>query len=79
MYAETVIQQQDNGNKIMLPQEVYEKFWRMMNLLGNSIKNINSWENPFYLLVLLDNCLDMRIPYVIEKNCNFLTKMKQGL
>lgn len=74
MYEEMVIQQQDNGNKIMLTQEVYEKFWRMMNLLGNSIKNINSWENPFYLLVLLDTCLDIRIPYVIEKNCNFFNQ-----
>lgn len=72
MIKKMVIPQGD-GNSVMLTNEVYEKFYRMVVLLGDDSKR-NSWRNTFYLLVLLRNCFDIRIPYVIKKNYNFFSK-----
>ena len=72
MMKEMVIKR-DKGNAVMLTDEVYEKFWRMVTLLGANPGG-NIWRNAFYLLVLLFNCLDIRIPYVIKKKYNFFSE-----
>lgn len=51
----------------------YEKFYQMIVLIGDNPGD-NVWRDPFYLLVLLFNCLEIRIPYLIEKNYNFFSE-----
>lgn len=77
MMKEMVIKR-DNGNQVMLTDEVYEKFWRMVTLLGDNTGG-NLWRNTFYLLVHLSNCLEIRIPCVIKRNYNFFSEDETNL
>lgn len=60
-------------NEVQLTEKIYSKFERMSSLIGHSSKG-NYWGNGRYLLIHLRLCLEIYIPYVIEKNYNFFNE-----
>lgn len=68
----------DESDKIVIEQETFKKLQRMVNLIGDEIKS-NKFYNFLFLLFCLDNYLEIRIPYVIEKNYDFFSQKEKVL
>lgn len=78
MLDRMVIHHSDNSNEVTIKKDTYEKLQRLAELIGDRLETPTFYDFT-YLLVRLRIYLEIRIPYVIEKNYNFFSEQENRL